>query len=125
MSADDTDTVTREYVHVAFDQTVCPIDGCTSLKGGPQKGSVPGIKRHVKMIHGVDVYDKTEFPALRSAEGPIKHSPKETLFKAAQSRGLVGKDSKESKHSKEALIEALATGKALEAKVKAAKEETE
>jgi hypothetical protein len=31
--------------------TKCPVKGCTHMKGKPQEGTVPGVKRHVWAIH--------------------------------------------------------------------------
>lgn len=99
---------TRNYVHVNFDKTECPVKGCTSGKGNkPQTGSVPGIKRHVKLVHGQEAYDKAHFPALRTPAGPIKDLPKATLFDAAKSRKLVPADAKEHGYTKDGLIELL------------------
>jgi hypothetical protein len=56
----------RTNPHVPFATTTCPVAGCTSGKDGkPQVGSVPGIKRHVKMIHGEDAYKVVIFPPIR------------------------------------------------------------
>lgn len=64
--------------HVPFDEMVCPVRGrfakrlgvesCTSLRGRPQEGSVPGIKRHVRAVHGKTVFDAVVWPPLRTGE---------------------------------------------------------
>jgi hypothetical protein len=38
------------------------------LKGGPQEGTVPGIKRHVLLVHGEKTFKKIEWPPIRSEE---------------------------------------------------------
>lgn len=98
----------RKYVHVAFDRTTCPIPGCTSGKGGtPQTGSVPGIKRHVKLVHGKAAYESAKFPKLRTATGPINDLPKQTLLEAAKIRHVIPADTPKDKLTKHDLIEAL------------------
>jgi len=110
----------KNFVHVEFDQMQCPVAGCTSLKGGPQKGSVPGVKRHVKLVHGEDVYNKLNFPALRTATGPISGMTKTVLLEAAVSRNLADKDGK---YTKEQLVNALTSGTTLVKAPKASKAE--
>jgi hypothetical protein len=37
---------------VPFARMTCPVTGCDTGKGGtPREGAVPGIKRHVKLMH--------------------------------------------------------------------------
>jgi hypothetical protein len=43
---------------------VCPVDGCGYYGGGPMEGTVPGVKRHVKYVHGPDVYAKVQWPPI-------------------------------------------------------------
>lgn len=106
------DTPVKGHVHVAFDQMLCPVAGCTSGKGKlPQQGAVPGIKAHVRRVHPEFDFDSIAWPAIRSADGPMAGESKETLFRAAQSRGLIGKDASPAKHSKVDLLQLLAQGK--------------
>lgn len=119
---------TRNYVHVDFDVMTCPITDCKSGKGGePQTGSVPGIKRHVKLVHGQEAYDKAVknglFPPLRSADGPIKNLHKDKLLEAAKSRGLADKDASPSKYSKDQLVGALTSGVSLVKKASASSDD--
>jgi hypothetical protein len=65
----------RKYTHIAFSTITCPFVGkdgekCDAGKGGkPQTGSVPGIKRHFKRVHGEPAFAKAEkdglFPPIR------------------------------------------------------------
>ena len=53
---------TRRYVHVPFDSTECPVEGCKVF------GKVPGVRRHVGFMHK-DMVDKVTFPPNRTVEG--------------------------------------------------------
>jgi hypothetical protein len=78
-----------EHVHLPFDRMTCPHDGCESGKGKkPQEGTVPGIKRHVAMVHGQDVADKIDWPPIRTAEGPMSKLDAHTLILAAKARNV-------------------------------------
>ena len=45
----------------AFAQMTCPIKGCTHwLSETP--GTVPGVKRHVRAIHGYEAFDRVKWP---------------------------------------------------------------
>ena len=48
------------YVHIPFDSMKCPY--CERF------GKIPGIKRHVKSKHGVEVLAQTTFPPIRTRE---------------------------------------------------------
>lgn len=76
--------------HVPYDEMLCPVRGrfakrmdvpeCTSLRGKPQFGSVPGIKRHVRAVHGKAIYDEVVWPPVRSganAEAEKKRTAKD------------------------------------------------
>jgi hypothetical protein len=60
------------------------------LKGGPQRGSVPGIKRHVGMVHGKEAYAKLErrgvFGSLYDGEEPKKSAPSKKTSRKKTSR---------------------------------------
>lgn len=112
--------------HVPFDEMTCPVRGrfakrlgveaCTSLRGKPQQGSVPGIKRHVLAVHGKAVYDEVVWPPLRSGENAAKEKqrtakemakrlsalPLADLRKKASRKGIDPNGK-----SKKALVEAL------------------
>lgn len=95
----------RNYTHVEFDLMTCPVKGCDAGKdGGPREGTVPGIKRHVKLAHGDEAYAKAKFPAKRSTEGPLAKQSVEELRAAAVTRKIKDADSL----SKADLIAALA-----------------
>lgn len=55
----------RKYVFVPFDPATCPVEGCDVA------GSIPGVKRHVKQMHGQEQYDVTAWPPLRTVDGLI------------------------------------------------------
>ena len=42
----------------------CPAPSCDSETGYRLSGSVPGMKRHVKLVHGMDAYRRIEWPDI-------------------------------------------------------------
>lgn len=59
----------RNFVHKPFARMPCPIAGCTQLNGGPEEGTVPGIKRHVRSKHK-DQYDTVVWPPIYDEVSP-------------------------------------------------------
>lgn len=73
--------------HIPYARMKCPIEGCTSLRGGPQEGTVPGIKRHVLLVHGEKEFKKVEWPPIRTAK-----AAKEAAKAAHPAKGGKAKD---------------------------------
>lgn len=42
----------------------CPALVCMSANGYRMSGSVPGVKRHVKAVHGLALYEETTWPDI-------------------------------------------------------------
>lgn len=57
-------TTTKKFV--PYDEMDCPVESCDSLDGGPQHGSVPGIKRHVLLKHSKAAFNRVDWPEIRT-----------------------------------------------------------
>lgn len=57
----------QDKFFVPFDHVTCPYEGCGV------RGSIPGVKRHVKQIHGQEAYDNAGWPPLRTTLGLINN----------------------------------------------------
>lgn len=79
----------RRYVHVPYATMKCPVAGCDSKNGKPQEGSVPGIKRHVILVHGKTAFKNATFPAIR--KGSTRQAPDLTAKKVDELRKMASK----------------------------------
>lgn len=43
---------------------VCPVDGCRYDKGRPAEGTVVGMKRHVRLVHGLVAAEQVIWPPI-------------------------------------------------------------
>lgn len=76
--------------HRDYDETKCPVVGCKVT------GTVPGIKRHVKLstlpYHGKTAFNKLTkqgaFPPIRKADVKFNEKTTAELKKLAEKRGI-------------------------------------
>lgn len=65
----------RNFTHVPFDRMTCPVPGCKQLNGGPEEGTVPGMKRHARKRHTQAEYDAVVWPPIRANEVLSSQAP--------------------------------------------------